>query len=91
MDFSAARFTYNSPLAKKLFTIDGITRVFYGKDYISVGIKNEEEWSDLKPLIFDSISTFFDSDEPLFNENPLAQVCIANNFEYKKKLGHSCA
>jgi NFU1 iron-sulfur cluster scaffold homolog, mitochondrial len=36
MDFVAARYTHISPLAKKLFTVDGVNRVFYGKDYISI-------------------------------------------------------
>lgn len=66
LDITAARYSYNSPLAKKLFSVDGITRVFYGKDYISVGIKNEDEWGSLKPIIFDTISNFFDSEEKLF-------------------------
>ena len=30
----AAQF---SPLARKIFKIDGITQVFYGKDHISIG------------------------------------------------------
>jgi hypothetical protein len=74
MDFSAARYSYNSPLAKKLFTIDGISRVFYGKDYISVGIKNDDEWGSMKPQIFDTISDYFDSEQNLFTEEPLPQV-----------------
>lgn len=33
-----------SPLAKKLFQIDGVTRVFYGKDFISVTKNEDEDW-----------------------------------------------
>ncbi len=36
LDFIAPRYAHISPLARKLFSIDGINRVFYGKDYISV-------------------------------------------------------
>jgi len=39
MDYSASRFAHNSPLAMKLFGIDGVSRVFFGKDHISVGKK----------------------------------------------------
>jgi hypothetical protein len=28
-----------SPLARKIFQVDGITHVFYGKDYISISKK----------------------------------------------------
>ena len=45
MDYIAPRFAHNSPLAKKLFGIDGVNRVFYGKDHISVGKKEETDWS----------------------------------------------
>lgn len=33
-----------SPLAKKLFQIDGVTRVFYGKEFISVTKNEDEDW-----------------------------------------------
>ena len=36
MDFSHMKYTHISPMARNLFAIDGITRVFYGKDFISV-------------------------------------------------------
>lgn len=36
MDFSHMKYTHISPMARNLFGIDGITRVFYGKDFISV-------------------------------------------------------
>lgn len=45
MDFVAARYTHVSPLARKLFAIDGVKRVFYGPDYISIAKKEEFEWS----------------------------------------------
>jgi hypothetical protein len=33
-----------SPLAKKLFQIEGVTRVFFGKDFISVTKDEDEDW-----------------------------------------------
>ena len=45
MDFVAPRYAYGSPLAKKLFAIDGVSRVFYGKDHISVAKKEDEDWT----------------------------------------------
>ncbi len=44
MDFVAPRYAHVSPLAKKLFAIDGVNRVFYGKDHIAVSKKEELEW-----------------------------------------------
>lgn len=45
MDFVAARYSHVSPLAKRLFAIDGVKRVFYGYDYISVAKKEDFEWN----------------------------------------------
>ena len=45
MDYVAARYTHGSPLARKLFAVDGVNRVFYGSDYISVGKKEDAEWN----------------------------------------------
>lgn len=56
IDFAAVRFTHVSPLAKKLFTVDGVNRVFYGKDYISVSKTEESDWNELKPHIFSLIT-----------------------------------
>lgn len=33
-----------SPLAKKMFQIEGVTRVFFGKDFISVTKTEDEDW-----------------------------------------------
>ena len=46
-------------MAAKLFKIDGVTRVFYGRDYISVAKKEELDWNELKPLIFECIMEQF--------------------------------
>ena len=45
MDYVAARYAHNSPLAKKLFAVDGVNRVFYGGDHISVGKTEDFEWN----------------------------------------------
>jgi Fe-S cluster biogenesis protein NfuA len=53
-----------SPLAERLFEIDGVTGVFYGSDFISV-TKTDGEWQQLKPAILGAIMEHFMSGEPL--------------------------
>jgi Fe-S cluster biogenesis protein NfuA len=43
-----------SPLASRLFEIDGVTGVFLGSDFISV-TKGPSEWQHLKPMILGAI------------------------------------
>lgn len=53
-DFRAAGEASASPLAKRLFDIDGVTGVFLGSDFISV-TKTDAEWQHLKPMILGAI------------------------------------
>lgn len=53
-DFRAKREAETSPLAKRLFDIDGVAGVFLGSDFISV-TKTEAEWQHLKPMILGAI------------------------------------
>ncbi len=69
-DFSNMKEATISPLARKLFEVNGITRVFYGKDYISVGKKELTEWDELRPLIVDTICDYFTKNLELFDEKP---------------------
>lgn len=43
-----------SPLARRLFEIEGVEGVFLGSDFITV-TKNNEEWQQLKPAVLGAI------------------------------------
>lgn len=53
-----------SPLAERLFAIDGVNGVFFGHDFITVS-KQAGEWAHLKPAILGAIMEHFLSGEPL--------------------------
>lgn len=78
-DFSNVREAMSSPLAKKIFDVDGVNRVFYGKDYISVGKKELSEWGEIKPLIVDVVCDFFTKNLELFDEKPEAEDTKIND------------
>ncbi|KAK1263740.1 hypothetical protein QJS04_geneDACA008638 [Acorus gramineus] len=65
-DFPNARSAMNSPLAKSLYGIDGVTRVFFGSDFVTVTKSEETSWDILKPEIFAAIMDFYSSGKPLF-------------------------
>ncbi|MGI6247132.1 MAG: NifU family protein [Pseudochelatococcus sp.] len=56
-----------SPLAQRLFDIDGVSGVFFGSDFVAV-TKNTGEWPHLKPAILGAIMEHFLSGEPLIAE-----------------------
>ncbi|GAB4817137.1 hypothetical protein N2152v2_004183 [Parachlorella kessleri] len=63
--FSNAREGMASPLAKRLFQIDGITQVFFGSDFVTVTKNEDYGWAVLKPDIFAAITEFYSSGEPV--------------------------
>ena len=65
MDFSNARSAMVSPLAKKLFTVDGIKGVFLGSDFVTLTKDDHLEWALLKPEVFGIIMDFYASGEPV--------------------------
>ncbi|KEH34853.1 iron-sulfur cluster scaffold protein NFU4 [Medicago truncatula] len=71
-DFPNPRSAMNSPLAKSIFTIDGITRVFFGSDFVTVTKSEDASWEFLKPEIFAAIMDFYSSGEPLFLDSQAA-------------------
>jgi Fe-S cluster biogenesis protein NfuA len=53
-----------SPLAERLFEVNGVSGVFFGSDFIAV-TKTEGEWQQLKPAILGAIMEHFMSDAPV--------------------------
>ena len=54
-----------SPLANAIFSIDGVSGVFFGSDFVSV-TKTGGDWPQLKPAILGAIMEHFTSGAPLF-------------------------
>lgn len=52
--------------------IAGITRVFFGSDFVTVTKSEDASWEFLKPEIFASIMDFYSSGEPLFLDSQAA-------------------
>ena len=79
MDFSNIRYSHASPLARKLFGIEGITRVFYGKDFISVTKEENLDWQFLKPEILGVITDHYTKGLPLFTEEQQSADTVIND------------
>lgn len=54
-----------SPLARRLFEIEGVTGVFLGSDFVTVTKAEDREWYILKPAILGVIMEHFTSGEPV--------------------------
>ncbi len=65
-DFKSREEATQSPLALKLFEIDGIKGVFFGADFMTVSKDESLEWAVLKPAILSAIMEHFITHQPLF-------------------------
>ena len=61
-DFRGKTEAATSPLARRLFDVDGVNGVFLGSDFISV-TKGDGEWQHLKPMILGAIMEHYQSGE----------------------------
>ena len=61
VDLAAAE---RSPLATRIFGVEGVTGVFFGSDFITV-TKGAVDWNDIKPAVLGSIMDHFTSGDPI--------------------------
>ncbi|RHZ44757.1 hypothetical protein Glove_709g22 [Diversispora epigaea] len=64
-EFLSANSAAASPLAKKLFQIEGVSGVFLGPDFITISKDPETPWQLMKPDIYANIMDFFSSGKPI--------------------------
>jgi Fe-S cluster biogenesis protein NfuA len=57
-----------SPLAAELFELEGVTRVFFGPDFVTVTRDGALEWRQLKAPILAAIMDHYTSGRPLYAE-----------------------
>jgi Fe-S cluster biogenesis protein NfuA len=63
-----------SPLARALFEIDGVARVFFGPDFVTVTRAEDGlEWRQLKAPILAAIMEHYTSGAPLYAEGEVAE------------------
>ncbi|SDR50364.1 Fe-S cluster biogenesis protein NfuA, 4Fe-4S-binding domain [Rhizobiales bacterium GAS191] len=66
-DFTSAEEAVHSPLAQRLFAIEGVKGVFLGSDFISV-TKDNRDWPHLKPAILGAVMEHFLTGAPILDE-----------------------
>ncbi len=62
-DFREAEQSEVSPLASRIFAVDGVSGVFLGHDFITV-TKDDAEWPHIKPAVLGAIMEHYLSGSP---------------------------
>lgn len=76
-NFPDAEAAGRSPLAQRLFDIDGVCGVFLGADFVTVTKSDDREWYLLKPSILGVIMEHFAAGRPVLTDAPDAQPSAA--------------
>ncbi|WP_413873963.1 NifU family protein [Albidovulum sp.] len=63
-DFPAPDTAAKSPLARRIFAVDGVTGVFLGSDFVTVTKAETVLWDHIRPAILGAIMEHFHSGQP---------------------------
>lgn len=78
-DYRSVDDAGDSPLAQKLFSVDGVDGVFFGQDFISV-TRADVEWAHIKPAILGAIMEHFMSGLPVMENTDGAATANEGEF-----------
>lgn len=73
LDFADSDSAKTSPLARRLFAIEGVDRVFFGSDFVTVTKAAEKDWQIMKPSILGGIMEHYTSGEPVVSAEASAE------------------
>ena len=68
-NFTSPEEATRSPLALRLFELDGVTGVFLGNDFITVTKTSDHDWQVMKPMVLSAIMEHFTSGEAVVAED----------------------
>jgi len=77
MEFTSREAAARSPLAERLFSVPGVTSVFYGSDFVTV-TKDGSDWQHMKPAILGAIMEHYMSGAPLLADGAVGNDEVAD-------------
>lgn len=81
MDFASEADSLKSPLAKRLFGLTGVSRVFLASDFVSVSKADDTDWSMLKPMVLALLMDHFSTEQPIIDKSLLEKDKTSNKVE----------
>lgn len=86
-DFPSAETAGTSPLAERVFKVDGVTGVFLGNDFVTVTKAEETDWDHIKPAILGAIMEHFQSGQPVMHGDAAASGHAEHDGENAEVVG----
>ena len=77
----------NNDLVRNILSINGVTGLFLGKDFISVNKEDNVNWEDVKHIVISLINEFYQSGKKYVIDNDANEIEPNNNLkEIEKKI-----
>lgn len=67
-DFKNIEQAAHSPLAQRLFALQGVRGVFLGRDFVSVSKADDTDWVMLKPMVLAALMEHLSTGQPIIIE-----------------------
>lgn len=80
-DFPDAKSAEASPLAAALFDTQMVEGVFFGHDFVSVTAAPGVSWTDLDPVVIETLLDHFVTGAPLFKAGTATGIEVAPDFD----------
>ena len=66
-EFKSSEEAVVSPLAQRLFGLQGVSGVFFGTDFVSVTKGDDTDWSMLKPMVLGALMEHFSTGQAVMS------------------------
>ena len=87
-EFATVESAKTSPLAKRIFAIEGVTSVFLSGDFIAVTKNDISDWFTLKPSVLAGIMEHFASGLPVIETPQSQEVESSEDNETVQQIRH---
>ncbi|TGZ78386.1 HIRA-interacting protein 5, partial [Ascodesmis nigricans] len=67
IEYLSGRLSHSSPLARKLFSIDGVSSILFSPDFITINKTATADWSNIKPEVFALLTEALSSGETVID------------------------
>ena len=76
----------NNELVRNIFSINGVTSIFLGSDFLSINKEKNVEWEDIKHIIISLINEFYSDGKKFIIDNKIESNNELNFKEIEKQI-----
>lgn len=85
-DYQSVEEAGSSPLAQRLFSLQGVTGVFLADEFVSVSKADDTDWNMLKPMVMAALMEHFSTGQPVLIEGADDEVSDEDDDEITAQI-----